>query len=43
MSLIPMTYRPRLEEQDDQLRPRLIDPLRKLVQVAALINWEIGG
>jgi transposase, IS5 family len=39
-----MKHRPRPEEQDDLLRPRLIDlidPRHELVKLAALIDWEV--
>lgn len=39
-----MKHRPRLEEQDDLLRPRLIDlidPRHELMTLAALIDWEV--
>ena len=39
-----MKYRPRAPEQDDLLRPRLvdmIDPRHELVKLAALIDWEV--
>jgi IS5 family transposase len=39
-----MKHRPRPEEQDDLLRPRLvdmIDPRHELVKLAALIDWEL--
>lgn len=39
-----MKHRPRAEEQDDLLRPRLvdmIDPRHELVRLAALIDWEV--
>lgn len=39
-----MKHRPRLPEQDDLLRPRLvdmIDPRHELVKLAALIDWEV--
>lgn len=39
-----MKHRPRTEEQDDLLRPRLtdmIDPRHELVKLAALIDWEV--
>jgi transposase, IS5 family len=38
-----MKHRPRREEQDDLLRPRLvdmIDPRHELVKLGALIDWE---
>jgi IS5 family transposase len=39
-----MKHRPRPPEQDDLLRPRLvdmIDPRHELVKLAALIDWEV--
>ena len=39
-----MKHRPRPPEQDDLLRPRLvdmIDPRHELVTLAALIDWEV--
>ena len=39
-----MKPRPRPEEQDDLLRPRLvdmIDPRHELVKLSALIDWEV--
>ena len=39
-----MKHRPRSPEQDDLLRPRLIDlidPRHELVKLAALIDWEV--
>ena len=39
-----MKHRPRPEEQDDLLRPRLIDlidPRHELVKLAALIDWQV--
>ena len=39
-----MKHRPRPEEQDDLLRPRLIDMIdvrHELVRLAALIDWEV--
>ena len=39
-----MKHRPRAPEQDDLLRPRLvdmIDPRHELVKLAALIDWEV--
>jgi transposase, IS5 family len=39
-----MKHRPRFPEQDDLLRPRLIDvidPRHALVKRAALIDWEV--
>lgn len=39
-----MKHRPRTEQQDDLLRPRLldmIDPRHELVKLAALIDWEV--
>jgi IS5 family transposase len=39
-----MKHRPRPEEQDDLLRPRLIDlidPRHELVKLAALIDWAV--
>lgn len=39
-----MKHRPRAEEQDDLLRPQLldmIDPRHELVRLAALIDWEV--
>jgi len=39
-----MKHRPRAEEQDDLLRPRLvdmIDPRHELVKLAGLIDWEV--
>lgn len=39
-----MKHRPRPEEQDDLLLPRLIDlidPRHELVKLAALIDWEV--
>ena len=44
ISVLPMKHRPRPEEQDDLLRPRLvdmIDPRHELVKLAALIDWEV--
>ena len=42
--VLPMEHRPRAEEQDDLLRPRLVDmiaPRHELVRLAALIDWEV--
>lgn len=39
-----MKHRPRLPEQDDLLRPRLVDMIdqrHELVKLAALIDWEV--
>lgn len=39
-----MKHRPRSEEQDDLLRPRLVDMIdgrHELVQLAALIDWDV--
>jgi hypothetical protein len=39
-----MKHRPRAEEQDDLLRPRLIDMIdgwHELVKLAGLIDWEV--
>ena len=39
-----MKHRPRPTEQDDLLRPRLvdmIDPRHELVKLSALIDWEV--
>jgi IS5 family transposase len=39
-----MKHRPRAEEQDDLLRPRLVDMIdhrHELVKLAALIDWEV--
>jgi transposase, IS5 family len=39
-----MKHRPRPQEQDDLLRPRLvdmIDPRHELVKLSALIDWEV--
>ncbi|MCA3457044.1 MAG: IS5 family transposase, partial [Rhodobacter sp.] len=39
-----MKHRPRAEEQDDLLRPRLIDmidPRHEVVKLAGLIDWEV--
>ena len=39
-----MKHRPRREEQDDLLRPRLVDMIdgrHELVKLAALIDWEV--
>ena len=39
-----MKHRPRAEEQDDLLRPRLvdmIDPRHDLVKLAAMIDWDV--
>ena len=39
-----MKHRPRAEEQDDLLRPRLvdmIDPRHELVKLAAMIDWDV--
>ena len=39
-----MKHRPRPPEQDDLLRPQLvdmIDPRNELVKLAALIDWEV--
>ena len=39
-----MKHRPRPEQQDDLLRPRLtdmIDPRHELVKLATLIDWEV--
>jgi len=40
----PMKHRPRPVEQDDLLRPRLVDMIdarHELVKLAALIDWEV--
>ena len=36
-----MKHRPRLPEQDDLLRPLLVDLRHELVKLAALIDWEV--
>ena len=39
-----MKHRPRPEEQDDLVRPRLVDMIdrrQELVKQAALIDWEV--
>ena len=39
-----MKHRPRVEEQDDLLRPRLVDMIdgrHELVKLAALIDWDV--
>jgi IS5 family transposase len=39
-----MKHRPRPPEQDDLLRPRLVDMIdqrRELVKLAELIDWEV--
>ncbi|MCA3492315.1 MAG: IS5/IS1182 family transposase, partial [Rhodobacter sp.] len=39
-----MKHRPRAEEQDDLLRPRLVDMIdarHELVKLAGLIDWEV--
>lgn len=39
-----MKHRRRIPEQDDLLRPRLIDRIdgrHELVKLAALIDWEV--
>ncbi|MCA3479714.1 MAG: IS5/IS1182 family transposase, partial [Rhodobacter sp.] len=39
-----MKHRPRAEERDDLLRPRLIDMIdgrHELVKLAGLIDWEV--
>ena len=39
-----MKHRPRAEEQDDLLHPRLVEminPRHELVRLAALIDWEV--
>lgn len=39
-----MKHRPRLPDQDDPLRPRLVDmigPRHELVKLAGLIDWEV--
>lgn len=44
ISVPPMKHRPRTEEQDDLLRPRLVDMIdqrHELVKLAALIDWEV--
>jgi hypothetical protein len=44
ISLLANQHRPRSEEQDDLLRPRLvvmIDVRHELVNLAALIDWEV--
>ena len=44
ISVPAMKHRPRALEQDDLLRPRLvdmIDPRHELVKLAALIDWEV--
>jgi len=41
---MPMKHRPRPPEQDDLLRPRLVDKINQrheLVKLAALIDWEV--
>ncbi len=43
-SCLPMKHRPRVPEQDDLLRPRLVDvndPQHELVKLAALIDREV--
>ena len=40
----PMKHRPRIPEQDELLRPRLIDKIdgrHALVKLAAVIDWEV--
>jgi len=42
--VLPMKHRPRAPEQDDLLRPRLVDMIdqrHELVKLAALIDWEV--
>lgn len=44
ISVLPMKHRPRAEEQDDLLRPRLVDmvdPRHELVKLAAMIDWDV--
>ncbi len=44
ISVLRMKHRPRPPEQDDLLRPRLvdmIDPRHELVKLAALIDWGV--
>ena len=44
ISALAMKHRPRPEQQDDLLRPRLtdmIDPRHELVRLATLIDWEV--
>jgi IS5 family transposase len=44
ISDLAMKHRPRPEEQDDLLRPRLIDMIdsrHELVKLAALIDWDV--
>ncbi len=44
ISVLPMKHRPRVEEQDDLLRPRLVDMIdhrHELVKLAGLIDWEV--
>ena len=36
-----MKHRPRAEEQDDLLRPRLVGLIDPRHELAALINWEV--
>ena len=41
---LSMKHRPRSEEQDDLLRPRLVDMIdgrHELVKLAALIDWDV--
>lgn len=41
---MPMKHRPRLPEQDDLLRHRLvdmIDPRHEQVKLSALIDWQV--
>lgn len=43
ISVLRMKHRPRPPEQDDLLRPRLvdmIDPRHELVKLAVLLDWE---
>lgn len=44
ISVLAMKHRPRIEEQDDLLRPRfvdLIDPRHALVKLAGMIDWAV--
>jgi IS5 family transposase len=44
ISVLAMKHRPRPEEQDDLLRPRLIDMIdgrHEFVKLAVLIDWEV--
>ena len=38
----PMKHRSRPPEQDDQLRPRLVDQRHEMVKLAALIDGEVS-